>query len=593
MRRFFYLIAVLAGIFLCGCSKQTGSELEPVTLPLVMDAPFMMDYDLLPEASHDLTVHMVAKGTKAEILGWVKNETELKVVLEDGSVGYMPAIAFAFEKGAKFVKEDIEPDNYSLRSIGPWHDENGTISLRPEYYDVCSEGGYERKLATSGYGNDVHYNYDGRLNQWLLLDDFYEKHPSIDTNLVLGSPSLTAYTLKKDKLPTNFLGYSRSYIESIFGEPHSTVGPELSQFVGYSYSYYPRIRWEMDGENSDEKGLFVFYDKDMRAVHMEKRVIDTLFTKNWQWLLQPFSSNADDDIKLAGAIASNPSKEIKLVTGNGVQPIQGEEITPGSFTILIQTLWYSPIFHVLLTLLVVFVLDLICSRKIKNYGILYTTLHIIGGLIISLMFWQLFHLPSVYLSVENGIRWFIWLWGDGKILQFLMVIVLTIAYIMFWRHVLLKTVCRMGPNLLIMILAICLSISYIKGVYLATEGSFLFAVLCSFVGILGLIRVISIINVYRCNCCYKMNDDTFIGSSTSSWRETSDYETTDTKVYEDSYSVTKKTVTEEGKKIKDIKRFIDARRCSRCGYEWNTYTQLSSTHRTPERTTTETEKWSW
>ena len=104
---------------------------EPVILPVKTDtAPFFFYYDELPSDSYNLTVHYVANGTKATILGWVENGAKLKVVLEDGSIGYMPTIAFSYEKNMRFtLLKHIDEKEDQLLGIGKWQDENGNPSL--------------------------------------------------------------------------------------------------------------------------------------------------------------------------------------------------------------------------------------------------------------------------------------------------------------------------------------------------------------------------------------------------------------------------------------------------------------------------------
>lgn len=478
---------------------------EPVILPVKTDtAPFFFYYDELPSDSYNLTVHYVANGTKATILGWVENGAKLKVVLEDGSIGYMPTIAFSYEKNMRFtLLKHIDEEEYQLLGIGKWQDENGNPSLVPEYIrckDV--ENSVISNLSLVGEYPDVTFEEEG-YSPWSVFGDFYKKYPQIDTNLVRNyTPTYgTIYRLRKDEIPVRFVGYSRSYIESLIGPAFAYAGPGLSPFEGYTYAFYHKLVWDIPRSNMNTVGCFVFYDKDMTVAHIEPCFMWENYSADMQRAYVPMKAKAQPDTVIRSLIAQAPVKVARLVVGADSEE-QIDSVTPPWYDMLRLKALYSNEFYVFLVLLIVFLLQWWRLKKTSLDSTADLVVSCLNGLLMCLWVWQVLRVDVFYDAFQEAIRWSIWILGDAKILLFLMAIVVSVAYVALWRWVLLPTIFRAGSSSFFLILSICLTITFVKSVCLALWGNGLLLIVAGgVVAFLACLIIMNMISTRRCSRC--------------------------------------------------------------------------------------------
>lgn len=478
---------------------------EPVILPVKTDtAPFFFNYDELPSDSYNLTVHYVANGTKATILGWVENGAKLKVVLEDGSIGYMPTIAFSYEKNMPFMLNHYGRErHYQLLGIGEWKDENDNPSLQPDHIR-CRDLDYSNvcDMWLTGDAPDIKF-YEENYSPDTVFGDFYKKYPQIDTNLVRKHTHTyrTIYRLKKDYIPENFIGYSRSFVESLIGPAFACVGPELSPFKGYTYAFYINLVWDIPRSNMNNVGCFVFYDKDSRVVHIEQCLMWENYSADMQRAYVPMKAKAQPDTVIRSLIAQAPVKVARLVVGANAEE-QVEPVTPPWYDRWRLNVLYSNIFYVILILLIVFPLQWWRLRKVSKTSTLDTIISCLNGLLICLWVWQILRVDVFYDALQEAIRWSIWLFGGKKSVLFLMTIAVSVLYVLLWRWIFLPTIFSAGSSVFIWILSICLTVTFVKSVCIALYGTgFLMIASGGLVAFLACWAVMTIIRLRRCSRC--------------------------------------------------------------------------------------------
>ena len=503
----------LKPILTLACMLVCLAASAQVKLPVKTDnAPFFLHDGKIPEHVNDLAIHYVSKGTTATIFGWSDTDSILKVMLEDGSIGYMPTIAFTFEKNLRFKDTDYKPKDYRLIGIGKWKDYNDNPSLIPEYYRCLIEQYSEiRNLYTSGIDADISYWHTGR-SSLPIFKSFYERYTEIDTNLVKTHKGGggTRYKLRKDEMPMNFIGCSRSCIESIIGPAYGYVGHELSPYAGYSYAFYNKVVWDIPHSNMNTVGCFVFYDKNMVAVHIEKRFMWESYSDDIHRCYQPLRALKQQDTLISSLLAQTPTKVDKLVC----QAIPNETsviVSPPLYERWRLKILYSHIFYVILVLLIVFSLHFLRLKKLPKDSSMEFIINCVNGILICMMVWQVLRIDSFYSTLQDTIRWFICILGDRKILLFLMTIITSISYVLLWKWVLLRTIFRAGSSVFLVILAFCLTVTFVKAVVLSLwEYGVLLTICGGLVALAACFMTVTLVGNNRCSRCGTMVSDDYV-----------------------------------------------------------------------------------
>lgn len=303
-------------LFLCA-----GVISAQETLPVVIDkAPFTLylgvnNYDDfhrdIETVARDFPIYHIKKGTKVLVLSRNHDCTMMKVQLSDGSLGYMPTIAFIDKSDLTFTLpetyKNIPKGKYTFVELGKMTQktESYELSVAPEYYLYRGENGqkYKINIGSEYTGGSVYdritwfsYPYEADF----LFAEFFKKHPLVDQ--CPNIEKVINFELKDGQLPVTFTGYSKSYIESIIGTPHSYAGAGLSQFRGYSFAYYDTVCWNTGSKRYNETGIIIYYDSELRAVHMVKAPLNSCRRKKTTTLYTPFSSAHEPDQHIADKI---------------------------------------------------------------------------------------------------------------------------------------------------------------------------------------------------------------------------------------------------------------------------------------------------
>lgn len=289
-------ISILLLSFLIGVNACVAKAQE--TLQVITDyAPFALfnkvntsksGYQTPEELKKEWHIYAVRRGTEVVALGYDSNEALLRVKLPDGSIGYMPTVSFAL--GSTFIntKEfgNYPTGQYTLIGVGAMEymkTADQTPPVQPDNYYIQHESGTKYTIPTNSLikieGQLRFVNWDGAS----IFEGFYNQHPQIHEIPDRDDKSVN-FKLKDGELPITYLGCSRSYIESVLGEPYSYAGPAISQYRGYTFSCHNNVAWDTSvSKGNDAAGLIIYYDENLRAVYMEKKPIawyyDDIFTK--------------------------------------------------------------------------------------------------------------------------------------------------------------------------------------------------------------------------------------------------------------------------------------------------------------------------
>ena len=313
---------------------------------LIDNAPFLLfervteskshhhDYDKMLEDWH---MYYVGKGTEVTVIDRSYYYTMLRVQLPDGSVGFMPTVSVVPAEEMNFTLSTsygkVPAGNYTFLGIGPMKKiKNNTQSAAPEYYLYKNQDGTRYKLnialATSLFSAPDDVKWLTSSNMDFLFRNFFKSHPEIDKN----ERDIDIYfKLKDSELPLNYIGYSKSYIDSVLGEPLSYAGPGISQYEGYTFAYYKNVGWDIEeNKKLDDGGLLIYYDSAMHAVHMQKTGINWFYSRVFTPLYQPFKPGADLNPDIASEISASERAGRKVY--RPVQPVKEIRSVPGAMS---------------------------------------------------------------------------------------------------------------------------------------------------------------------------------------------------------------------------------------------------------------------
>lgn len=315
-------------------------------LPILIDkTPFALIDDLDNDKSfytdvgklkRDWPLFTLPKGLVVKVIG-CDYDALLRVELPDGSLGFIPTVAVAgsevtFQldadkneyKGTSVAK--VWPKGtYVLERIGRveyMRKLDAKMSLSPEYYEFKHEGGQrfkatEQQLTTAG-GHLIH-----RLLSWdgpAIFEKFFANHPEI---VRYYEHNKQHFKLKGGELPTTFLGCSRSYIESVLGEPYCYAGYAISPYKEYTFACHTNLAWDIEQKKDwDDSGVMIYYDKNQIAVHMAKVPIDFYYDDFFTKLYTPRKARVQPDPEISNRIAASPQRGTYHYGVNSVEHVE-------------------------------------------------------------------------------------------------------------------------------------------------------------------------------------------------------------------------------------------------------------------------------
>ena len=285
------LLTILMGV-------NTGTSMAQDTLQVVIEyAPFILfknvnssksGYQTPEEVKKEWHAYAVSRGTKVVAMGYDGYDGLLRVKLPDESIGYMPTISFALGYTFNHVKEysKYPAGQYTLIGAGAMqymHTMDQSIPVQPDNYYIQHESGSRYTIPTKEL---THIEGQLRFGSWdgvSIFEGFYNQHPDIH-EIPDRDDRCVNFKLKDGELPIGYIGCSRSYIESVLGEPYSYAGTSISQYKGYTFSCHNNVAWDTSvSKDNDAAGLIIYYDENLRAVYMEKKPIawyfEDIFTK--------------------------------------------------------------------------------------------------------------------------------------------------------------------------------------------------------------------------------------------------------------------------------------------------------------------------
>lgn len=312
------------------CSGIPSNSYAQEALPILIDkTPFALIDDLDNDQSfytdvgklkRDWPLFTLPKGLTVKVIG-CGYDALLRVELPDGSLGFIPTVAVAGSEVS--FQLDADKNEYKGMSVAKvWP--KGTyvlerfgrveymkkldakVSLSPEYYEFRHESG-QRFRATETHFSTGHLIY--RLLSWdgpAIFEKFFADHPEIVRSY---EPKRQHFKLKDGELPTTFLGCSRSYIESVLGEPYSYAGYAISPYKEYTFACYTNLAWDIERKKDwDDSGVMIYYDKNQIAVHMAKVPIDFYYDSFFTKLYTPSKAVMQPDTEIAKRIAASPQR---------------------------------------------------------------------------------------------------------------------------------------------------------------------------------------------------------------------------------------------------------------------------------------------
>lgn len=258
----------------------------------IKESHFFMVPDKYPIKGTDserFSVFVIPRGTEIELLSFERWTNEfIKVRLSDGSIGFMSAIAFT----DTYLKVDndrthIRPSNLSNATIRNGNYKvvlvESTKKVVPRQILLKGQGGKTIDIThVSSYDEryqDTHVftSYSPLSRLFDYGNAFCDLLDSLPEPLEKRELVVCRYNPKKKGLDS-FAGLSKSSIESQIGEPYAYAGPALSDVSGYTYALYKTVCWKTNKRHLDA-GIIVYYDSNLRAVHLEQCPFDYFLNK--------------------------------------------------------------------------------------------------------------------------------------------------------------------------------------------------------------------------------------------------------------------------------------------------------------------------
>ena len=270
----------------------------------------VMDYHPLstPQEEPSFSIFTVPAGVQVELLAYNPLVSEFVTVrLQDGSVGYMPVLSFAdasinIEHTQRHIylgggKEDEVPEgDYSVVLSGVYKYVEERKSLHfipnawyaaPEKIIVKGKGGKTFNLTPdtyqASYKDESGYWRSVPLSKLFDFGAFDEVLKALPEKPAVKESVKLRYREGKSWL-NSYAGCSKSYIESVFGQPHAYAGPGVSEISNLTYSVYDNILWKEDkrlmGKKYMEKGVVVWFDRDLVVKAIVRRPLGFASTRH-------------------------------------------------------------------------------------------------------------------------------------------------------------------------------------------------------------------------------------------------------------------------------------------------------------------------
>ena len=343
------LLSFLIGVNACAAKAQDTLQVITDYAPLVLFNKVNTSksgYQTPEELKKEWHIYAVRRGTQVVALGYDSNEALLRVKLPDGSIGYMPTVSFALGYTFNHTKEfgEYPTGQYTLIGASGMQYMNTidqTPPVHPDSYYIQHESGAKYAIPTNGL-----IKVDGQLRftGWdgaSIFEGFFNQHPEIHEIPDRDEKSVN-FKLKDGELPIGYIGCSRSYIESVLGEPYSYAGPAISQFKGYTFSCHNNVAWDTSvSKGNDASGLIIYYDENLHAIYMEKKPISWYYEDIFTKLITPANPIESIQTDIAEKIAQSEDSR-GYYYNYSAQPVQEAYAAPG----MMEQLYISAIYFV-------------------------------------------------------------------------------------------------------------------------------------------------------------------------------------------------------------------------------------------------------
>lgn len=248
-------------------------------------------------------------------------------------------------------------------------------------------------------------------------------------------------------------------------------------------------------------------------------------------------------------------------------------------------MWWLHILELVVVFILVYLLDK--WRTMSDNESLRSMLDFINGLLNFL----LVYLGLLILAdfdwmhpLKRGVSWMVRLLGNNLIGTVTMTAVVTALYVALWKFFLFRYVFFAGSNMMNWLLSGGISICFVlirfadgidgaKGLW-----SIICGLLCGFVAFIGLLRVLSALNVYRCPVCHTYYANISHGLESESGSDAKVSYRTDRDFRTESSSEEYKEITTyTTRRTTDYYRvFSREHQCGVCGYRWETHRNIHS-----------------
>ena len=322
-------------LFVVVFSLLNLSAIAQVSMRLVIDAPFCLYAE---EGHSDIKTEPIAscmlpKGTTVEVLGRSWDYHFVQVSLSDGSLGYVPTIAFAFNEVSLKPKNAFtglrEGETYKLHSISSWE------GIKPRAMTFRGANGRLYKFANNSQGiREFEYQ---NAYQSIQYGEFFERY-ALPYYMEDRDDTVLRLSLKNGELPMTLIGCSKSYIDEVLTSPLGYAGPSVSEYNGYVYAFYENVIWP-EFEIRDDlwgAGMIIFYDYDLTAVYMKKMPWTFDFEPDYTKLRTPKQAVKE----VAATIADDIEKSKRRSKYKAAEPLVEKYAAPDGVTSTLIDMMY-------------------------------------------------------------------------------------------------------------------------------------------------------------------------------------------------------------------------------------------------------------
>ena len=331
------LLSIVIGANICVSKAQDTIQVVTEYAPFILFKSVnssQSGYQTPEEVRKEWHIYAVSRGTKVVAMGYDGYDGLLRVKLPDESIGYMPTISFALGYTFNHVKEYTKypVGQYQLIGVGAMQYMQAIdqyIPVQPDNYYIQHEDGSRYTIPTKEL---THIEGELRFTGWdgpSIFEGVYKEPPNIH-EIPDRDDRCVNFKLKDDELPIGYIGCSRSYIESVLGEPYSYAGAGISQYNGYTFSCHNNVAWDTSvSKDNDAAGLIIYYDENLRAVHMEKKPIAWYYEDIFTRLFVPAHPVDTIQPDIAEKIARSESARVYYYKSQA-QPVQEIYTAPGT-----------------------------------------------------------------------------------------------------------------------------------------------------------------------------------------------------------------------------------------------------------------------